>query len=79
MADDKYQHSYDISGNDSNEGHSTAQDTEGDRRLSQVDVARITKVSSIITVLVAGLALFSDGYNAQIIGYGTLLFGGTPD
>jgi hypothetical protein len=69
MADDKAQTSYDIKGNDSIEGHSSAEDVElGARRLSQVDVARITKVSSTITVLVAGLALFSDGYNAQIIG-----------
>ncbi|KAJ9603270.1 hypothetical protein H2200_012048 [Cladophialophora chaetospira] len=75
MGDDKYQQSYEISGKDLNGGHSVAQDTEvGDRRLSQVDVARITKVSSIITVLVAGLALFSDGYNAQIIGYMEPLF-----
>ena len=37
-------------------------------RLSEVDIARITTVSSVITVLVSGLALFSDGYNAQIIG-----------
>jgi MFS family permease len=32
-------------------------------------VIRITKLSSILSTLVAGLALFSDGYNAQIIGY----------
>ncbi|KAK4980227.1 hypothetical protein LTR42_000534 [Elasticomyces elasticus] len=35
---------------------------------------RITKVSSTITVMVSGLALFSDGYNAQIIGYMNPLF-----
>jgi MFS family permease len=35
---------------------------------------RITRISSIITVLIAGLALFSDGYNAQIIGYMNPLF-----
>jgi hypothetical protein len=32
------------------------------------------KVSSVLTVLVAGVALFSDGYNAQIIGYMQPLF-----
>jgi len=32
-------------------------------------VVKITKQSSILCTLVAGLALFSDGYNAQIIGY----------
>ena len=37
-------------------------------------VQKITRVSSVITVLVAGLALFSDGYNAQIIGYMEPLF-----
>jgi hypothetical protein len=31
-------------------------------------------VSSVISVLVAGIALFSDGYNAQIIGYMEPLF-----
>jgi MFS family permease len=30
---------------------------------------KTSRISSILTVLVAGLALFSDGYNAQIIGY----------
>lgn len=30
---------------------------------------KVKKTSSIITVVVAGLALFSDGYNAQVIGY----------
>jgi hypothetical protein len=37
-------------------------------------VSRITHVSSILSVLVAGIALFSDGYNAQIIGYMEPLF-----
>ena len=32
-------------------------------------VVKITKLSGILSTLVAGLALFSDGYNAQIIGY----------
>jgi hypothetical protein len=35
---------------------------------------KITRISSILTVLVSGLALFSDGYNAQIIGYMEPLF-----
>ncbi|OQU97321.1 hypothetical protein CLAIMM_03267 isoform 1, partial [Cladophialophora immunda] len=62
--------SYEITGHESSGSQPHGQDVEaGDRRLSHLDVARITKVSSIITVLVAGLALFSDGYNAQIIGY----------
>lgn len=70
MATDKYQPSYEVTGNDSNESPSSRSDVEiRDRRLSHVDIARITKVSSVITVLVSGLALFSDGYNAQIIGY----------
>jgi hypothetical protein len=30
---------------------------------------KVTKISSILTVAVSGLALFSDGYNAQVIGY----------
>ena len=30
---------------------------------------KTSRISSTLTVLVAGLALFSDGYNAQIIGY----------
>ncbi|OAL30076.1 hypothetical protein AYO20_08980 [Fonsecaea nubica] len=75
MATEKSQPSYEITGNESNGSQSHAQDVEvGERRLSHVDVARITKVSSVITVLVAGLALFSDGYNAQIIGYMEPLF-----
>lgn len=69
MATEKEQLSYVVSDNYSNGGRPKAQNIEaGDRRLSQVDIARITKVSSIVTVLGAGLALFSDGYNAQIIG-----------
>lgn len=36
--------------------------------------SRITHVSGILTVLVAGIALFSDGYNAQVIGYMEPLF-----
>ncbi|CZR68897.1 probable inorganic phosphate transporter [Phialocephala subalpina] len=43
-------------------------------KVSDVVVARITRTSSILSVLVAGIALFSDGYNAQIIGYMEPLF-----
>lgn len=38
-------------------------------QLPSATVARITRLSSVLNVLVAGIALFSDGYNAQIIGY----------
>lgn len=44
---------------------------QNDRRAS---MAKITRTSSILMVLVSGLALFSDGYNAQIIGYMNPLF-----
>lgn len=45
----------------------TRADSEGN--IPAGVVATITRVSSVIMVLVSGLALFSDGYNAQIIGY----------
>ena len=45
-----------------------------DAGLAPEIVARITRTSSILSVLVAGFALFSDGYNAQIIGYMEPLF-----
>ncbi|KAK5107635.1 hypothetical protein LTR62_000970 [Meristemomyces frigidus] len=38
------------------------------------ELKKISKISSWTTVIVAGLALFSDGYNAQIIGYMNPLF-----
>jgi len=41
----------------------------GELQLPTATVARITRLSSVLNVLVAGIALFSDGYNAQIIGY----------
>lgn len=47
------------------------------QRLSSISEGvqtRITRISSIFMVLVAGLALFSDGFNAQIIGYMNPLF-----
>jgi len=40
-----------------------------DNALGAAAVQRTSRISSTLTVLVAGLALFSDGYNAQIIGY----------
>jgi hypothetical protein len=45
-----------------------------DAGLAPEIVTRITRISSILSVLVAGIALFSDGYNAQIIGYMEPLF-----
>jgi hypothetical protein len=37
-----------------------------DSNIEEVDLLKITKTSSVLTVLVSGVALFSDGYNAQI-------------
>ena len=34
--------------------------------LPEATVIKISKISSTLSILVAGLALFSDGYNAQI-------------
>lgn len=39
-----------------------------------LEAARPKERSGILNVIVAGLALFSDGYNAQIIGYMEPLF-----
>lgn len=47
---------------------------EKDLSLPGASASHATKVSSIIGVLVSGIALFSDGYNAQIIGYMEPLF-----
>jgi MFS family permease len=69
MEYDKNQHSPNIKATDSYDC------SIGERsREPSVVVAKITKVSSILMVLVSGLALFSDGYNAQIIGYMNPLF-----
>ncbi|KIX09544.1 uncharacterized protein Z518_00624 [Rhinocladiella mackenziei CBS 650.93] len=72
MADDKHGLSLEITGKDTygNQAHDEVE-VEG---ISQSKLARITKVSSVVTALVAGLALFSDGYNAQVIGYMEPLF-----
>jgi hypothetical protein len=43
-------------------------------QLPPAVVTRITRISGTLSVLVAGIALFSDGYNAQIIGYMEPLF-----
>jgi hypothetical protein len=64
MADNKVLAETAVDGKGEGVHESYANDTP----LPDVEVAKITKVSSILTVLVAGLALFSDGYNAQIIG-----------
>lgn len=37
--------------------------------LRRESVIKVTRISSILTVLVSGVALFSDGYNAQISKY----------
>jgi hypothetical protein len=42
--------------------------------VQEGQLKKISKISSTVTVLVSGLALFSDGYNAQIIGYMEPLF-----
>ena len=54
----------------------SAGDAAGDNydSIDEYAIKRVTRTSSILTVLVAGLALFSDGYNAQIIGYMEPLF-----
>lgn len=45
--------------------HARAEEPEHD----PVQIAKISHVSQVMTILVSGIALFSDGYNAQIIGY----------
>lgn len=42
---------------------------EGLESIQDGTIKKISRISSIMTVVVSGLALFSDGYNAQIIGY----------
>lgn len=49
-------------------------DEVGYASVQEGTMKKVTRISSIITVLVSGLALFSDGYNAQIIGYMEPLF-----
>jgi len=45
-----------------------------DEQLPEAIIQKITRISGTLSVLVAGIALFSDGYNAQIIGYMEPLF-----
>ena len=49
-------------------------DEVGNISIDEGTLKKVTKISSILTVLVSGLALFSDGYNAQIIGYMSPIF-----
>lgn len=44
-------------------------DNAVDLKDEQVVPRPVSKASSVLMVLVGGLALFSDGYNAQIVGY----------
>ena len=53
---------------------SPSSDEVGYSSIDEGQLKRVTRISSITTVIVAGLALFSDGYNAQIIGYMKPLF-----
>ena len=54
---------------------SSEEDTpEGFSGIQEGALKKVTRISSILTVVVSGLALFSDGYNAQIIGYMEPLF-----
>ena len=47
----------------------TANDCTPEAAAAAAALQKTSRISSTLTVLVAGLALFSDGYNAQIIGY----------
>ena len=49
-------------------------DEVGYPSIEEGTLKKVTKISAIITVAVSGAALFSDGYNAQIIGYMEPLF-----
>ncbi|KAF4454609.1 putative inorganic phosphate transporter [Fusarium austroafricanum] len=46
-----------------------AEDSPKSGTVHETERSSISRWSSIATVLISGLALFSDGYNAQIIGY----------
>jgi MFS family permease len=45
------------------------QATGADLNIAEATIVKLTKTSSIFSIIVSGIALFSDGYNAQIIGY----------
>lgn len=47
---------------------------DGYDSIQEGTLQKVTRISAILTVIVSGLALFSDGYNAQIIGYMEPLF-----
>ena len=64
----KFDPSYDVTGKETNLTQPSSSGDEAELGMEPATVAKITRVSSVVTVLVAGLALFSDGYNAQIIG-----------
>ncbi|KAM6483581.1 major facilitator superfamily domain-containing protein [Trichoderma sp. SZMC 28011] len=49
-------------------------DSNKDAVAQPSTLSRSGRISSILMVLVGGLALFSDGYNAQVIGYMNPLF-----
>ncbi|KIV76845.1 hypothetical protein PV11_08700 [Exophiala sideris] len=70
----KFDPSYEVTGKETNLTQPSSSGDEAELGLEPVTVAKITRISSVTTVLVAGLALFSDGYNAQIIGYMEPLF-----
>ncbi|KAJ9640261.1 hypothetical protein H2204_003486 [Knufia peltigerae] len=74
MADRKTDMTCEIGGGESQVSPTHDRDLPREDEISRAGIARITRVSSVVTVLVAGLALFSDGYNAQIIGYMEPLF-----
>ena len=56
------------------ESEQDANQVLGESPLVDAAIRKRTKTSSILSILVAGIALFSDGYNAQIIGYMQPLF-----
>lgn len=58
---EKYEPDYTVQAKDNSEV-----DAPSSIEIEQGTLQRITKVSSRLTVIVAGLALFSDGYNAQV-------------
>ena len=69
MVGERFKPDYEITGKDSYGRHANGDKVEIDTGgIDRAGQAKITRVSAVITVLVSGLALFSDGYNAQIVG-----------
>jgi MFS family permease len=66
MADLKNTHALDEATVSASSNDSSQNEPADDQ---QTTIQRISRVSSIWTVVVGGLALFSDGYNAQVVGY----------